>query len=347
MAGIDLGSGAYGEVQLDDAGNARKVFKKRRLKNVNEIAMLKFLEGCPFVVELVAVDFPRSFTMPQGVCLTNLLATGLDPGLVVGHILSALQYLHDICGIVHRDVTAGNVLLREDRYVLCDMGKSIFTSVAGSEILLSGVTTPDMYRSPTLVNGTTVNSVQAKATDIWGCGVILAQVRKGKIDYACAIMHELSPKENSLVTQMCSAGAPPASELLQDSYFGRVEYNDRRPRDRMGVHAAPGFKAPICTRVLFYDMYDKQEWCARKVTAFATACNLYRSGKGPAEACLYLASTVIMHETKRMESQYQKECEMILERIDYDLMTYVPSIPEDVEWDWDTIKTTFRVEYVY
>lgn len=93
-------------------------------------------------------------------------------------IAAALDHAHRH-HVIHRDVKPGNVLLDEDRALVCDFGVARAVELAGGEALTASsgfaVGTPP-YMSPEQATGGTIDS----RCDIYGLGCILYEMLTGE-----------------------------------------------------------------------------------------------------------------------------------------------------------------------
>jgi len=101
-----------------------------------------------------------------------------EAGEILQQVASALQFAHDH-GIIHRDIKASNILLRDDHYAyLADFGL-VKTLKGASELTQTGslLGTPE-YMAPELAEGPASTS-----SDIYALGVLLYQMVTGRVPF--------------------------------------------------------------------------------------------------------------------------------------------------------------------
>lgn len=342
-----LGKGSYGVVYAHN-GKARKKYKEVACLGTTlcEAAMLTHLRGTGCVVDITAATFPLYIDMSQGVPLSKCVKP--QSREVVGHLLSALQYLHDECRIAHGDVTPANVLMVGGRYVLCDLGTARFIDIGGHDQAFTGATTYPWYRPPEIEDDTVVDQAGVKRIDLWGCGVIMVNV------VTDSYYHELSPemfgwlsaKEQALFDKLCAKdGGWSAADILSDEYFEKIGFDTPAPA-RFPVTRAPTFAAPKLTGVLFKYICPQEEWGQRKATTLATACNLFNSQGAGAEACLYVAIMLVMRRSVSALGAIRREAIELVNAMNCECAKYVPHIePPEQPWDWDSICALLGLDY--
>lgn len=171
---------------LDEARIATQLDNSRIVKITG---MGTTREGRPFLV-MERVD---------GVDLRGFLAAAREQGLsaldmdivtyIVGEVLVALAYAHervvggDDGGIIHSDVTPGNILISSTGEVkLTDFGIARFAAATGP--MSRAVGTP-RYMSPEQLYGE-----PQRATDVYGLGVVLHELLEGS-----RFLDELAPDQ--------------------------------------------------------------------------------------------------------------------------------------------------------
>lgn len=131
------------------------------------------IEDRPFLVMQLVDGAPLSHWVHEG---------GLDPGYVAAvgaQVADALRYVHGE-GIVHRDVTPGNILLaRNGRVLLADFGIARLAADTASLTGHGAVIGTPAYLSPEQVRGTAVGP----ATDVYALGLTLLEALTGTRAY--------------------------------------------------------------------------------------------------------------------------------------------------------------------
>lgn len=104
--------------------------------------------------------------------------TPAEAGLLLEQIAAALQYAHD-CGILHRDIKASNILLRDDFYAyLADFG------IAKSLEWESGLTqTGTFVGTPEYMAPELFENQGGKVSDIYALGVVLYAMLTGRLPF--------------------------------------------------------------------------------------------------------------------------------------------------------------------
>ncbi len=179
-----IGKGTYGSVfpyEIEDEGERKKVAIKVFSSEsggiepmIRELEMMSRLSH-PHVVQFIGVyadKLPNNYQI-HGDCSFHILMELADshvntiddiPYFTV-QVLLGLEYIHSL-GIVHRDLSRRNILIKNGRYMLCDFGMSAYDGVTPSSAFMYGNAET---RSPELYAGKRVSY----ATDIWSLGVIL------------------------------------------------------------------------------------------------------------------------------------------------------------------------------
>lgn len=88
----------------------------------------------------------------------------------------AVRYLHSL-GIVHRDIKLENILVGEDKFVLCDFG---FSTIRRNKRLLTEFPGTLFYAAPEIIDGEPYRGFPA---DIWSLGVLLYLLIEGDFPF--------------------------------------------------------------------------------------------------------------------------------------------------------------------
>ena len=147
---------------------------------------------------------------------------------IMSGLLAGLQHSHE-CGIVHRDIKPGNILLTTDHTVkISDFG---IAHLEDSTLTRMGsiMGTP-AYMSPEQVLG---ESVDAR-TDLYSAGVVLYQMLAGKRPYeggTASIMHKIVTQPvPPLPPDIVSAISPRIDSLLAKALAKKPGTGFRTPR---------------------------------------------------------------------------------------------------------------------
>ncbi|MBT8464890.1 MAG: protein kinase [Deltaproteobacteria bacterium] len=178
------------------------------------------------------------FSFVDGVDLRVLRQKGkLTPGQIVwigNRVAAALQYAHsfsdgEIRGVVHRDVTPGNILVSVEGVVkLADFGLArVRTHTTASLTVEAEVKGTLPYLAPELI----VGGRASEQSDIYGLGAVLYELSVGEPPFVGANSYELIKKicEGDLDGPPIRAAAKP----FPPEFHGLVEQMlARRPEDR-------------------------------------------------------------------------------------------------------------------
>jgi len=194
-----LGRGTYGTVKdgvwPERFGDKRLAVKIPKMSpqpaHLREVAALEIMGGAPGVAPLLASLPPgpkgerEAIVMPHcGESIERLVNrfTGVSADAlysVTRQLVRALAYAEQR-GIIHRDVSEGNILFsgRADPVLtLCDWGLSCSADAAEcATVPASDYVTALWFRAPELVLGGTVYDGRV---DVWSAGVVLASVASG------------------------------------------------------------------------------------------------------------------------------------------------------------------------
>ena len=197
--------------------------------------------GCPWL----ALEFV------EGESLERRLREGplpVDEAVRYGaQLAQALAYVHG-CGVLHRDLKPGNVLLRGGRALLTDFGLARDADASYSRITRSGVFmgTPG-YWAPEQADGRTADV--GPHTDVYGFGALLFACLTGR-----------PPIQGTTLT-----------DYLEPGSFARV------PPPRKLRREVPGWLDALCMRCLAVEPSE------RPASADELARELLTGGSGPRE----------------------------------------------------------------
>ncbi|MEU1234435.1 protein kinase [Micromonospora aurantiaca] len=128
------------------------------------------------VVELITPYYPRG-------SITDALLRGegfnLSQALAIAQAsLQGLSELHDVVGVLHRDVKSGNILLTEDssKARVADLGLAAKLDPGGHAVTANN---PTLYSPPEFMGGALTT-----ASDIYSFGLVLHELIAGPFDYA-------------------------------------------------------------------------------------------------------------------------------------------------------------------
>jgi serine/threonine protein kinase len=164
------------DVTDDPASRERFTAEARTLAGLSHPGLVPVLDA--------GTDGDRPYLVMElvdGTTLARRLSDGaVDAATVGAQVAAALAYVHG-CGIVHRDVTPGNILLGGDERVrLADFGIAQLMTSAGR------LTAPDQtigtaaYLSPEQVRGDRVTP----ASDVYSLGLVLLEALTGARAFA-------------------------------------------------------------------------------------------------------------------------------------------------------------------
>lgn len=199
VLGRKIGTGAFAtvweathrvsnmKVAIKVVDNSAFVCEERRTFFVRELSILKMTDH-PFIAKLFEVVSTLDFTFvvmefaSNGSVLSYINEHGRMREKIARRVflqlVLALEYLHDVRHVAHRDLKAENVLLDRNMNVrLIDFGVSnVFTP--NSPELLSECGSP-AYAAPEMVSG----SPYTKAADLWSTGVLLYGMTVGRLPF--------------------------------------------------------------------------------------------------------------------------------------------------------------------
>ena len=203
-----LGSGAYGEVWRAKKEDHQDVAIKRMLLSRDPSTIIAEITHLQSSNHPNIPKYYSSFRVDQQVWVAMEFIQGLDAQQLVHKVslspscvatvihgtLSALQYLHQK-SIIHRDVKADNVLVKQDGHVfLSDFGLCI-----GEGPNLRRIGTPG-FMAPEVLLATTYNakedawSTYNSAADVWSVGMTMVQMATRKAPYFNCNVFEIKHK---------------------------------------------------------------------------------------------------------------------------------------------------------
>lgn len=167
--------------------NAMDEGSQRFLREIGIIARLQH----PYVIPLLdsgSADGSLYFVMPliEGDTLRQRIAAGGALSIpatlaVLGDIAEALDYAHT-SGVVHRDITPSNIMLREGHALLTDFGVALATLAdAAPRVTDDGIAvgTP-YYMSP---EQTTASLTVDRRTDVYALACVCFEMLTGEVPY--------------------------------------------------------------------------------------------------------------------------------------------------------------------
>lgn len=171
-----------------DQDETRKFF-------VREVAIMKQIDH-PFISKLFEIVRTDEFTFvvmefaEKGSIMDFVTKTGpLSESIarrVFSQIISALEYLHEVKHVIHRDLKAENVLLDRNLNIrLIDFGLS--NSFTNEEPELSTACGSPAYAPPEMITG----QRYTKAADMWSAGVLLYMMTVGKVPFWSTELQEM------------------------------------------------------------------------------------------------------------------------------------------------------------
>ncbi len=171
---------------------------------MNEIEILKVIGNHPNVVKLIEYfeDHQYFYLVLEyvpGKDLFNFISTNKLEERHVQYlfkqIVKGMRYLHEVLGILHRDIKLENIMMSNETMSAFLMGQAIpkFIDFGLSKVLLSDERSSDpygtlMYCSPEIILG----KPHFKSTDIWSLGIVLYVLLTSRMPFVTMDRRETS-----------------------------------------------------------------------------------------------------------------------------------------------------------
>lgn len=164
---------------LDDVLPEPATLKMIQHDHVVPIVAAPDVEGLPppmRVIEIVTPYYPRG-------SLTDAFVRGekfapTEAIQIVQSALRGLGHLHEVHGILHRDVKSANILLTDDGFIarIADLGCA---GQLDSDGRTPALPIPTLYSPPELIG----TGVLTRASDLYPMGLVLLELLRGGFDY--------------------------------------------------------------------------------------------------------------------------------------------------------------------
>jgi serine/threonine-protein kinase len=212
------------------------------------------VDGCYYIAMRYVDGVPLARAIPEsGLSVQRALP-------IVEQVASALDYAH-ARGVIHRDVSAGNVMLEAgDRVTLMDFG--IAQARQGSRLTRAGVAVGTLeYLAPEQARGEPATA----QSDIYALGVLTYELLSGKLPFTAAddrgllLQHLNAPPPSirrlrpdipagiDVAIQRCLAKDPAARFLSAAAFVTALTTALAESRRRTTVMAGPPVAAPAST----------------------------------------------------------------------------------------------------
>lgn len=176
----------------------REIKILQQLEHSNIVKMIEITMAPPpdkdifIVFDYLEHDLSGLIKSADGANMIKEDKSGLIIKGLMYQLLLGLEYLHEVAGIVHRDMKGSNILIdKYGRVKLADFGlaRSIFGSIYDGSIVRSSKILPIMtnrvitlwYRPPEVLLGA---DNYGPEVDVWGLGCIFAELFLGKAAFS-------------------------------------------------------------------------------------------------------------------------------------------------------------------
>jgi serine/threonine protein kinase len=171
-------------------------------------------------------------------------------------LLSALEYLHEVRKVAHRDLKAENILLdRHFNIRLIDFGLSNSFSTDAHQF--HSVCGSPAYAAPELISAQNYT----KSVDIWSSGVLLFAMVCGELPFDDPVQHRMLQKIKYVEPRYPEFLSPPLADLLRKLLT--KDPANRITIDRIKTH--PWFSQTEYARFLQLQFSADEQWLVRVV----------------------------------------------------------------------------------